>query len=98
MTIWHNSKMTTLYYSDEPANEDCPCVVRVDERGILVEYGEGEERRQYAGVSRGEGHYELEAVGFTGKACLHTFVGSVILEGSWIEEGYRGMWRIRLEA
>lgn len=98
MTIWHNSKMTSLYYSNEPGNEDYPCIVKINEEGILVEYGEGDEQRQYRGIARGEGHFELAGVGFAGKASLHRFSDSVILEGSWIEEGYRGMWRIRLES
>lgn len=97
MSIWHNSKMTSLYYSNEPASEDYPCIVRIEDGRILVEYGEGDALRQYVGAERGSGHFELEGVGFTGKASLHMFSGSVILEGGWIEEGYRGMWRIRLE-
>ena len=32
-----------------------------------------------------------------GRATLHRFADGLILEGSWFEEGERGMWRIHLE-
>lgn len=97
MPIWQNSKMTSIYYTTEPASEDYPCVVRIDDQGILVEYQDNGEIRQYRGPDRGNGHFELEAIDINGRASLHMFPGSVILEGSWIEASYRGMWRIKLE-
>ena len=97
MTIWQNAKMTSLYYSSELASEDYPCVVRLDENRILVEYLDSNGIRQYAGRDYGNGHFQLEGVGFPGKASLHMFPESVILEGSWVEGSYRGMWRIWLE-
>ena len=94
MPIWNSCTMTTLYYSED-ASDDDPCVVRIDENGILVEY-EDEEIVQYTGTRNGEGHFELRGVGFDGHASLHMFPESSVLEGSWVEEGQRGMWRIRL--
>ena len=95
MTIWNASKMTTLFYSDEPAAEDYPCVVKIDDNEIVIEY-EDDGIVQYRGSNRGDGHFELHATGVEGKASLHMFPGSSIIEGSWIEDGYRGMWRIKL--
>lgn len=97
MTIWHNSRMTTLYYSDEPAKEDYPCVVKIDDNGILVEYEDEDGGiQQYKGQNNKNGHFELNAPDLHGHASLHMFPDSTILEGSWIEGGYRGMWRIEL--
>lgn len=95
MTIWHNSKMTSLYYSEEPALVDYPCVVKIDENEILVEYDD-DGIVQYRGKNDGSGHFELHAPSIEGKASLHGFPESTILEGGWIESGYRGMWRIQL--
>ena len=86
--------MTTLYHSND-ASEDSPCVVKLENNQILVEY-EDEGRVQYKGITNGVGHFELHGVGFQGHASLHMFPDSSILEGSWLEEGYRGMWRIKL--
>lgn len=95
MQIWRNSKMSTLYYSDWPASEDHPCVVKIDDNEILVEY-ENDGIVQYKGRNTGTGHFELHAPKVKGKASLHMFPNSSLLEGSWIESGYRGMWRIKL--
>lgn len=95
MPIWTNSKMSLLYYSEESGTEDYPCVVKIDESEILVEYDD-DGIRQYRGKNRGDGHFELHAPDIQGKASLHMFPGSSILEGSWVEGSYRGMWRIKL--
>ena len=95
MTIWNASKMTTLFYSDVPAAEDDPCVVKIDDDEIVIEY-EDDGIVQYRGSNRGDGHFELRATRGKGKASLHMFPGALIIEGSWIEDGYRGMWRIKL--
>jgi len=94
MKIYNNCTMTTLYHSNDPS-EDYPCVVKLGDDRILVEY-EDEGWVQYEGTTNGEGHFELYGVGFQGHASLHMFPDSSILEGSWLEEGYRGMWRIKL--
>lgn len=86
--------MTVLFYSED-ASEEYPCVVRIDTDQILVEY-EDEGTTQYIGRSNGEGHFELNGFGFEGRASLHMFSGSLVLEGSWIEGGAHGMWRIKL--
>ncbi|WP_139826127.1 hypothetical protein [Derxia lacustris] len=95
MTIWANSKMSSLYYSNESASEDYACVVKIDDNEIVVEY-EDDGTRQYRGKNNGDGHFELHSHELHGKASLHMFPGSSILEGSWVEGSYRGMWRIEL--
>jgi len=94
MGIWKNCTMTTLYYTNNPSKNRL-CTVKLDDNRILIEYEEGE-IVQYKGEKSGEGHFELNGVGFQGQASLHMFTGSQLLEGSWIEEGARGMWRIQL--
>jgi len=97
MTIWHNSKMTSLYFNDDEASENYDCVVKIEDGLILVEY-ELEEGgiAQYEGEEIGAGHFTLEYPEYSGKASLHMFPDSVILEGSWVEGGARGMWKIHL--
>ena len=95
MTIWNNSKMSTVYYSDDSASENDPCVVKITENEILVEYDD-DGLVQYRGANDGSGHFVLNAEQINGRASLHMFAQSSILEGSWIEGGYRGMWRIEL--
>ncbi len=94
MDIWNNCIMTTLYHSNN-RSEDYPCVVKIDGNRILVEY-EDDGIVQYKGESKGEGHFELRGSGFQGQASLHRFPGSSVLEGSWVEEGDEGMWKITL--
>lgn len=94
MGIWKTSSMTILFYSKDPS-ENYPCEVKIDGNRILVEYDD-DGVVQYEGVSNGEGHFELNGSGFNGRASLHMFPGSLVLEGSWAEEGYRGMWKINL--
>ena len=87
--------MTCLFYSDEVATEDFPCAVKITDTEILVEY-QDEGFIQYRGNNNGTGHFELHAPELKGHASLHMFSESTILEGSWVEGSYRGMWKIRL--
>lgn len=98
MPIYSNSKMSSLYYSDAPSAENYPCVVRIDDHEILVEYEDEDDGVvQYRGKNNGDGHFELSSTDVNGRASLHMFPNSSILEGSWVEDSYRGMWRILLE-
>jgi hypothetical protein len=87
--------MSVLYYSAD-ASEDWPCVVKISESEILVEY-EDAGLVQYVGKNLGDGHFELQAPALKGHASLHMFGDSELLEGSWVEGSYKGMWRIRLK-
>lgn len=96
MIIWNNSTMTTFYPSSAPSSES-KCVVKFEGDSILVEYHEDGEFYQYKGSKNGDGHFVLQAEGFEGRATLHMFNESSILEGSWMEEGRNGMWKIELD-
>lgn len=104
MTVWANSKMTTLFYSADEASENYSCIVDIDSKRILVKYMENGVRIQYEGTNFGDGHFHLHSHQTKGHATLHrhparddTHIGdSDILEGSWSEASYRGMWRIKL--
>jgi hypothetical protein len=95
MSIWKNSKIALLWYSKDEASEQNPCEVRIDDQEIVVEY-EDDGLVQYRGKNTGDGHFELTAPDVEGRASLHMFPGSNVLEGSWVEGRQRGMWRITL--
>lgn len=103
MAIWPNSKMTTPYYSAHDASIDYPCIVKIDDETIRVEYEEGERNVCYKGRNHGDGHFELTSSYTDGRATLHRYPdrsdltdGSNVLEGYWEELRYRGTWRIKL--
>ena len=60
MTIWNHCKMSTLYYSGDSAEENYPCVVKITDDEILVEYDD-EGLVQYRGSNDGQGHFLLAA-------------------------------------
>lgn len=80
--------MTTLYFSEKSSSKE-PCVVKLDGNRILIEYGN--ECSQYEGQAEEEGHFKLQAIGFSGTATLHGFKDETTLEGSWHEAGDHGM-------
>lgn len=99
--LWNKSTMTHLYYDSDEADENEPCGVRLDDSGLLIEYDDEDGadrpfRAQYRGPDAG--HFKLECVQTGGKATLHRFRDGNLLEGSWLEGGCRGMWRITLKA
>lgn len=95
--IYARSKMTSLYYDSDDADENHPCVVKLTADEIIVEYREDTLKLiQYRGVNDGSGHFELRADAIDGRGTLHIFPGASLLEGSWIEGNVRGMWRIQL--
>ena len=86
--------MTTLYHSAD-ASDDWPCIVKIEDNKILVEY-DYEGITQYKGEDHGDGHYSLTSDDVSGKASLHMFPEASLLVGSWNEGGNRGMWQIKL--
>ena len=50
----------------------------------------------YEGQEQGEGHYLLECESLDGRASLHRFSDSLILEGFWETAEASGMWRVEL--
>ena len=70
--------------------------MKITDDQILVEYDD-DGLRQYVGSNDGTGHFVLtDTVKGSNRAALHQLPGSEVLEGSWIEDGERGMWRIEL--
>ncbi len=92
--LYCDSRMETYRSTHVTLNDSCQ--VKFEAGAITVEYMSAGESITYQGHEKGPGHYELHAVGFDGRATLHTFDGSALLEGSWTEESAKGMWRIWL--
>lgn len=92
-----HAKMDTFRPS-ATASFDEPCKVTIDNEFITVSYDDAGQTCRYRGQAKGPGHYELQAEGFDGRATLHHFEGSNVLEGTWVEDGVRGMWRIVCQA
>lgn len=96
MTIWKHSQMET-YFADQTVSNKWPCEVRIGNGKIVVSY-ESDGFVTYEGVDDGTGHFELKnSNNVRDRATLHLTVEKDRLEGSWIEEGQEGMWRIDLE-
>jgi len=88
-----------FFYYDRYAEIDIAGEVKFDGNRLVVSYELDDGGYVvYQGVEQGAGHYELRAPAVNGKATLHMFEKSRILEGFWFEqdEDWRGMWRIRL--
>ncbi|MBF0274969.1 MAG: hypothetical protein HQK84_07035 [Nitrospinae bacterium] len=99
MKIYKNAKIFSVSYNEDPVvvDEDLICEVKFGEGRIVVSYKDDEGDVIYRGNEDGEGHYLLECAERDGKASLHMFSKSEILEGHWKEGDYRGFWRITLE-
>ncbi|HPL67776.1 MAG TPA: hypothetical protein PLG94_14690, partial [Smithellaceae bacterium] len=95
MTVWNNCKADIIYYDGE-ADIDEHCEVKIDKDEIIVSYAGENGPVVYKGKNNGDGHFELSASIVNGHATLHRLKYSNILEGFWLEDGYKGMWRIKL--
>jgi len=93
------AEMNIVYADSSPSTSD-DCMVRLDatsrELRIYYEDHNGEEV-VYVGAELGQGHWKLRCAANDGTASLHAFDGSDVFEGSWIESGAEGMWRITVE-
>lgn len=96
MPVWKNARMDNAYYDQRTALEDDSCEVRIDGEQIVVSYEDDDGVVLYKGKEHGLGHFQLTAPERDGKATLHRFEGSKILEGFWIEGGEKGFWRVTL--
>ena len=96
MSLFNEAEMTTFYASGDDVGL-APCRVRMEDGGISVMYDEEGGEANYSGRERGPGHYELSYPAKNGRATLHHFPDSAVLEGFWVEDGYEGMWRITLK-
>lgn len=95
MTVWKKSRMDSLYYDGE-AEVARECEVKIDQESIVVSYKTEDGWVNYSGKNDGSGHFELRCDRYNGHASLHMFPGGKFLDGYWIEENERGMWRIVL--
>jgi hypothetical protein len=94
LVVYKRSFMT-VYHGD--GSDECECEVRLSGGTIAVDYEEEDgSRTVYEGSEVGLGHFRLASSSVKGKATLHRFEGSDMLEGFWSQGGYVGMWRIQL--
>jgi hypothetical protein len=96
MTIWEDARLETVYYDNAEAALNDSCDVRIDGNAIVVSYEGDEGPVVWKGSMKGQGHFELNSPGVNGRATLHMFENSEILEGYCDEDGYKGFWRIYL--
>jgi hypothetical protein len=96
---WVDATYETLFFDGWDPHTDRACQVLLHDGQIKVRYVDDEGNTVlYVGVERGPGHFELTArkANGDGKATLHQFEASNVLEGYWCEGIVRGMWRIRI--
>jgi len=91
------AKMDT-FRPNGAASFDEPCKITIDSEFITVAYDHGGQSWEYRGQAKGPGHYELQTEGFGGRATLHRFEDSNVMEGTCVEDGVRGKWRIVCQA
>ncbi len=97
IVVYQQSKMDTVYYDGDVAEEGDDCEVKIGNGEIVVSYEEDGGFAVYKGEEVSEGHFVLEYPENKGKASLHRFANSNTLEGFWVEGGVKGFWRIYLE-
>lgn len=95
MEKWTNCQLDALYYHDSADIGD-ECDVTIDGPHISVTYDTDAGPVTYTGTMNGPGHFELQSDAVNGRATLHRFEGGRVLEGYWVEDSVRGMWRIML--
>jgi len=101
LTVYANATMSS--YFPDCVSETYQCEVRINDSTIVVSYrSEDGSATIYKGTETGAGHYKLtmEVNGqIKGRATLHRLsADDDLLEGSWYEDGDRGMWQIDLNA
>ncbi|WP_329763946.1 hypothetical protein [Stenotrophomonas geniculata] len=92
--IWNNCMAITFQ-----EGESCiytSCNVKLDSE-LLVEYADEGEIIQYRGINDGTGHFLLKCANNGGAASLHLAPNTALLQGSWVENGMNGMWKILLK-
>lgn len=84
------------YFDQRPVLRVRNATVDIGVRSIVVEWQEGTRKYRNEGVRTGQGHFILEAGDGAGKATLHRFQNSSILEGFWTTSSRSGFWRLHL--
>jgi hypothetical protein len=84
------------FFSTADEMDSCDCHVRIglDEVSIIYEGDRG--TVTYKGKDKGGGHFTVYSYETKGYGTLHRLRGEPIFEGSWVESGSHGMWRIEL--
>ena len=95
MTVWSEALMRHFTFDDETYDE-VDCEVRISNKELVVTYHDDPGVVQWEGTEVEPGHFRLSRRGGGGTATLHRFDGRNELEGSWVEDGYTGMWCIEL--
>jgi hypothetical protein len=96
---WVEATYDALFFDASTPHTDRTCQVLLHGGHIKVRYVDDDGNPvQYVGTENGPGHFELTALmaDGDGKATLHKFERSNVLEGYWCEGAIRGMWRIRI--
>jgi len=100
----YKASMETAFYTSDQASTDFDCIVKFSSSELIIEYINYDENRvTYSGIDQGNGHYILNSYEFeSGKATLHMFPDSKILEGSWVvtdDNGVKikGFWKILIK-
>lgn len=91
--LWKSCKVITYYDHDTCSHDTCD--VKLD-RNLLIEYLDEGQIISYRGPNDGSGHFLLKSGDVGGSATLHLNPEHLVLEGSWSEGGYNGMWKIFL--
>lgn len=97
MSNWKQALMDTAYYGEDSAAVNEECEVLLEDGKLSVRYEDEDGWVTYSGKENGEGHFDLFCPERDGRASLHCFPASALLEGFWREEGARGFWRISLK-
>lgn len=96
MSTWR-ALMDTVYYDSSEAWEHASSIVNLEDNRITVSYDIGDLNYRYIGDEIALGHFNLTLEQGDGRASLHMFPGSKIMEGYWVEDGARGFWRLILQ-
>jgi hypothetical protein len=95
MTQYKNATIDT--YEGDGLSTGHRCEVVIWDGSISVTWRENNQYTTYKGQEVAPGHFKLSALSVRGSATLHRFpIDDDVLEGTWHQEGYEGMWRIHL--
>ena len=88
------------YFSSADPMTEFEVELRLDDTELVISYEDEDAQGSprvviYRGKNTGDGHFELLASGVDGRATLHRHPKHDVFEGTWIEEGAKGMWRLR---
>ncbi len=98
MALWKNCTADIYYHDDAPELKDPGYQVRIDGDEMVISYKGDRGWVNYQGKDLGGGHYELRAPDVDGRALMRRAPDAEIIEGCWQENGWSGMWRVRLIA